>query len=138
HDLLYRLSGRGEPFQSGDASRSGAALTGSYTVAAIAAEHDLILVTGEEGVRVILVAQQPVQSGARRGVGVYVGVIGKQPVGDSPWGHRAFRIHHLLVVVAVDIAPPGLGVADEFRSGILRHHLVEPLDPHIERVVLEM
>ena len=86
----------------------------------------------------VLIPQQRIQPGACGRVGIHVGVIGEKPIGNTSGGHRAFRIHHRLIVFTVDIAPPGLGVADELHLGIPLRHLVKPLDTHIESAVLEM
>jgi len=63
-DLLRDIARGRKSLQSGDALRSGAAGAASIAVAAIAAEHELVLVTSEKSARMVLVPQQRVQARA--------------------------------------------------------------------------
>src|SRR5439155_25252209 len=97
-----------------------------------------VLVTSKKSASVVRVAQQRIQSRPCRRVGKDIRIIGKYPIGDAAWGHWAFRIHRGLIVLLVDIPPPGLGVADKLGLRKLLHHFVEPLDAHVESAMLEM
>ena len=71
----------------------------------------------EEAGRELFVAGQGVEARAGRAVPEHVRVIRQQPVGDAAGRHLARRVRDLLVVMFVDVAPPGLGVPDEIHGG---------------------
>src|SRR5206468_11656930 len=119
---------RRKPPNRGDDLRAQTFWTGPNRILAIAAEHQFVLMPFQKAGREILVAGQRIQTGAGRAIAEHVRVIAQQPVRDAAGRHFAIWIRHFLVVVFVDVAPPGLRVADELNTVKFRPALVEPRD----------
>src|SRR3954453_3153404 len=128
-----------EAAERGDRLRSltlGAAADG---VEAVAPVEDLVLVAPQELAGVVLVASQGVQARARGHVGVRIGIVRQITVRQSAGGHLPLRIEDLLVgVIAVDVGPPRLGVANKDRLRVLLEHRVEAVEAEVVGLVLEM
>lgn len=118
--------------------RAAAFFALTVDVEAVAAEHELVLMAGDELAGVVLVAGDGVAAGASREVPEHVGVVGEVAVGDAAGSHGGLGIHRGLIVVLVDVAPPGLGVADEVGLGVFFEDLGEVLEAGVVALVLEV
>ena len=88
--------------------------------------------------RVRLVADERVLPGAGGHVAEHVRVVAQQPVADARRCDGALGVHDRLVVFLVDVAPPGLCVADEVHRGEFLKYLVETLDAGVVVAVFEV
>ncbi|SPF36133.1 hypothetical protein SBA4_1820003 [Candidatus Sulfopaludibacter sp. SbA4] len=137
-DLALGLLVGSQPPDRGDDFRAEAVRPIRLPVAAVAAEEQLVLMAPQKIAGVIVVAQHRIQARPGGHVAVDVRKVRQQPVGDASRRDRGLRIHFRLVVILVDVPPPGLRVPDEDRFRVACHYFGEIDESEIVIVVLEV
>ena len=86
----------------------------------------------------ILVAEQSVKPGTSRKVAIHIRIIGHEPIRDPSGSDFAFRVEDCLIVILVDVPPPGLRVANEGGPGKFLQGFVESLETRVIPAMLEV
>lgn len=127
--------------KAADGAEGLGALAGGATaesVVAIAAVEKFVLMPFEESAGVLFVAEKGIEAGARGKIAVHIRIIAEQTVGQPAGSDLAFGVEDSLFMFGIDVAPPGLSVADEGDLGKFFEDFVETFDAEVVGVVLKM
>ena len=82
----------------------------------------------KELARMVFVARERVEPRTSREVAVHVSIIAEVSVGYAAGRNLAFWIQHrLILVIFINIRPPGLGMPEKGSAGIFLEHLVKAI-----------